>query len=118
MFLTSIIPEGWKKTTHKHKNYIKLLDNLDNWRATLYYDGSLDNISAKITFNTRYWFSTAVKFNTKYTVCVFNEKEYIKEICEFDRPLTDKETVKYKRLASVWLNENYPNWKDPLAYCD
>lgn len=117
------LPKGWKKAPTSHSMWSDLLDEKGRSRASIFYKAAFYDRDAHLSLNRRY--SAAFDYNrfTKEKVGVANVMDCGKVIHTTEPiPANNKErwdvSDEALKLATEWLNKNYPEWKNPGAYWD
>jgi len=138
LFVSVILPDGWKKEATNRSMHSELLDEKGRKRASIFYKAAFYDRNAHINLACR--FSTSV-----VPVCGYDDPDYQKSSWHwlvFDcgkvihtspdqlepRPGQDAERTvwtewydrkgEFKKLGVSWLLAHYPDWKNPLAYWD
>ena len=133
LFVEVQLPEGWKKVPTSHSMWSKLLDGQGRERASIFYKAAFYDRSAHIGLVNR--FSARVEpvdgwddpdYYTKGRKgCVKDGETIMHVVGEIGpEPQGDREAFlawldekdRLGTLAQEWLDEHYPNWRDPLAY--
>lgn len=124
LFLSAILPEGWKKEGTGHPMWSNLIDNKGRIRATIFYKAAFYDREAFVNFIKRY------KWENHYTT---NEKpegfEYYPQCYRVMDNGTNQELFrtevfdaysdeKLKQQAVDFINNKFPNWDDINAYWD
>lgn len=112
LFYDVILPKGW---TIKRTNSIlwsNLVDENGNKRVSIFYRPSLYDRDADACMITRYQITTE-----------FVEKKDSVHTFAFKVIDTKSGNIIYdpgndENAGITWLDENYPEWKDPFAYWD
>jgi len=116
------LPEGWKKVPTEHSMWSDLVDDKDRRRGGIFYKAAFYdrhahmNLDRKISCGQNY----DVKEHVQYQVLSAGEVIYETQpiACE---QYSDEywNIVKAEETkARKWMNENYPDYNDPLAYWD
>lgn len=121
LFVTVILPDGWKKEATDHSMWNNLVDDKGYIRASFFYKAAFYDRDAFINFNTRYVVTqkyTEDAANGKYPsyACVVDQGT--KEII-FKTAVTEEYGAYPERAeAEAWLKEKYPDHENILAYWD
>jgi len=123
MFQYVELPQGWKKVATDHSMWSQLVDDKGRERASIFYKAAFYDRSAHLSLNCRY--STRFDYDRfeKENVGVTNITDGSKVVHAFDMvPAAGEERYavadKLNQLALNWLNENYPDWRNPGSYWD
>lgn len=127
IFVFVTLPDGWKKVPTDHQMWSDLVDDKGRKRAEIFYKAAFYDRSAHMYLTRRYIVSSF-----EYTDSNGNRVEYDKHtnfavwVLDADKPLklfgvrpaeyASKIEEEHTKQAHEWLNENYPNHQDPLAY--
>ena len=125
LFVSVTLPAGWKKVPTKSSYWTDLVDEKGRKRADIFYKAAFYDRVAHIRFSMRYFYHDEPvggwgqdnyrKLPFHYTVC--DGKKILWESPHFAREDYAAGEL-YKKQASDFINENYPDWKNPLAYWD
>lgn len=121
LFVTVILPDGWRKEATDHSMWNNLVDNKGYIRASFFYKAAFYDRDAFINFNVRYIVTqkyTENAGNGKYPsyACVIDQGT--KEII-FKTGVTEEYGAYPERAeAEAWLNAKYPDHKNILSYWD
>ena len=130
LFVDVVLPAGWKKESTDHNMWSKLIDDKGRERAMIFYKAAFYDRSAHLDISRRFHCRTQpvggytdnYKYDTDPAECVVVDCD---TVIWTSNPLTPtKELPRYRvsemleELGIQWLNENYPNWEDPMAYWD
>jgi hypothetical protein len=128
LFVEARLPAGWKKQATSHSMWSELVDDKGRARAQIFYKAAFYDRSAHMHLSCRY------SYNGNYPVTGYGDNYDF----EADREgvVTDQGRViwrtarKTKRDSSLklvdeieaeakaWLEQRYPDWRNPLAYWD
>ncbi len=126
LFVNVTLPDGWKKQATSHSMHSDLLDEKGRIRAAIFYKAVFYDRRASMRMSRRYDIDV-------YASCDAdgNDVEYGKHT-HFKTVVTDgpvalhvigiREKDDYtagdleRQKATVWLDLNYPDWRDTLAY--
>ena len=130
IFVTAYLPDGWKKQATDHSMWSDLLDDKGRVRASIFYKAAFYDRSAHISLNRYYYIDDYIwcdangadvadrEKQTHMKTAIMNyDKEVIhivgvREKCDYD------EQDNHVRTACEWIETNYPDWHNPLAYWD
>lgn len=128
LFIEVQLPDGWRKERTEHSMWSNLLDAQGRVRATLFYKAAFYdrcafmNIVRRFSYRAQPVGGYESDYDNKTTprVCVVTDCDEVIWQSEVMSPSDDIEWFNLSdRLApqgEAWLNEHYPNWRDPLAY--
>jgi len=114
IFVNVKFPEGWKKVCSDHAMHSDLVDAKGRKRAGIFYKAAFYDRNAHVYFTGRY---SVDAYNDG--ICAVRDGNAVlhkigdcPDGCgyEIKRAMTE--------AGEVWLNENYPDWKNPHAYWD
>lgn len=123
IFTNVTLPEGWTKKETSHSMWSMLLDDKGRERASIFYKASFYDRSAHIRSERRFAVDT-------YSHDIEGEvKAVVKDACgevEFSTDIVKvgKDEMSYRvweRLTlevEKYLNEHFPDWRNPEAYWD
>lgn len=127
LFINVTLPEGWRKEATDHSMWSKLLDDKGRERASIFYKAAFYDRKAHVSlarrFNVDGYFACDKDGNpvpyrepNQYFACIITDAG--KEIHRVGiRKKTDYATDdEHEAQAIAWLNEHYPDWKNPAAY--
>jgi len=123
MFQYVELPEGWKKVATSHSMHSKLVDDKGRERASIFYKAAFYDRSANMSICRRFSVSFDWTRFDKDKVGVTNVTDgdkvvYTTEPLQAeDKKGWDVEEVTNK-VAIEWLDESYPDWRNPGAYWD
>lgn len=131
LFYDVRLPAGWKKVPTDHSMWSYLVD-ADGWkRAALFYKAAFYDRKAHMRLRHRYTYATrCLSDGTRIVGYVIDEREPPKDTPEYriiwqTEPLVfptkqaawDSDAdARQDAACKAWLDENLPNWQDPLAY--
>lgn len=128
LFVNVQLPEGWSKVATGHPMWSRLIDDQGRERAAIFYKAAFYDRNAHISLSRRFSYGVQplggyeqeYDHETVARVCVVTDCD---EIIWQSEPLSPSDTLKsynlsreLEPLGKAWLEERYPNWKDPLAY--
>lgn len=120
------LPAGWEKEATDHSMWSNLIDEKGRERAKIFYKAAFYDRSASLSLSRRY------KYHRDYdraksegvAVCVVTDCAEAIHTTEpiplpGERGKCYEEVIgKVDEIAETWLNEHYPEWKNPGAYWD
>lgn len=124
--LEAELPNGWTAKSISNTYFSRLIDNKGRYRADIFRKRDIHEQDFFIRFNRRftikeYIVSTILDDVTSFHYVLDNSK--LLRIFKTDRityninDLYDHE-AKYHEICVKWLEENYPDYKNPSAYWD
>jgi hypothetical protein len=133
LFVRVMLPTGWHKEATNHAMHNKLLDEKSRVRATIFYKAAFYDRSANIHICRRFRPSHEPEGGwEKYDNCAA-ESAWVAAVRDSNdiliwksEPVTMNKDARYRSAlsdkqytqADAWLTENYPDWRNPLAYWD
>lgn len=127
IFTYAQFPEGWKKIVTDHSMWSDLIDAMGRKRGSIFYKAAFYDKSAHMVLNCKIKYSQVYEQHDNY---ILDHVQYFvtdgENILFETKPV---EAVKYSdkyyevdEAASTevqnWLDANYPNYNDPMAYWD
>lgn len=128
LFVNVTLPEGWTKQATDHSMWSDLLDVKGRTRANIFYKAAFYDRNAHLSLNRRFTISTYEYCDaegndvdrdaaTHNKVVIKDGGKAIKVIGFWTQGIYE-EADPLEAEAKVWLQENYPDWKNPAAYWD
>lgn len=130
LFVNVQLPEGWKKVATAPARGSYLVDEQGRKRASIFYKAALYDRRAHISLARRFSFrdQPVGGYDSDYDkktcerVCVVTDCDMAIWTSEKMAPSAEIEWFNLSQhvvsLGVVYLDEHYPDWKDPLAYWD
>lgn len=122
------MPKGWKKVITKHSNqWCYLIDDQRRDRGAIFYKVvAVSNTGGIKVLTFINWMQRLIvrtsTFKGKISSTVFDSANVIYKSQEYDEPKERKEKseieIKCFTECELWLNDNYPEWKNVSAYWD
>lgn len=121
IFVTCDLPAGWYKKATDHDMWSEIYDDKHRVRVAVFYKAAFYDRHADMRLVPRY--SVQSRDDEHYLVRVIGDEEprVFGEAVKFDQKNAREIYHKVEQLeeqARSWLNENKPDWKNPLAYWD
>jgi hypothetical protein len=120
LFVRVELPEGWKIVPTEHSMWTRLVDDKGRRRGSIFYKASFYDRRAMLTFDPYYQIHTLS--NEDYSqwlgVEVRDAEGKVLHSIKNEDPDDVHEYFEGQDKAREWLNENYPNNRDPFAYWD
>jgi len=120
IFINVQFPEGWTKKPTDHSMWSDLLDDQGRKRGSIFYKAAFYDRSSHMNLDRRFCLRQdyEAKEHVQYRVL---DGDSI--VFETDKVECDQYSDKYweaeqemQKVATGWLNENYPDWENPSAY--
>ena len=126
LFVEVILPPGWQKIPTDHSMWSKLVDDQGRERASIFYKAAFYDRDAFISTTRRFSYRTEIldddHWKTSARRCIVTD---CAATIWASPPMEPSEDVPWFHLSehldpqgAAWLEENYPDWRDPLAYWD
>ncbi len=119
LFVRVVLPAGWRKAATKDPRSLYLVDKRCRKRGVIFYKASFSDRSADLSWSPFYQSRQDhdVKNDCVWTtIGNANGVEIYRH--RLDPPCGGKETIAEHVRAHIWLDSEYPEWQDPLAYWD
>ena len=128
LFVQATLPPGWKKEPIDHSMWSKIVDERGRPRVEIFYKAAFYDRHAHMRFSRRFSTTCSAYRTEEYkpgdpcTGLVLdadgsvvwhtskNDFEALKDEEDYERK------ARLRDLARDWLNTNYPDWDNPLAY--
>lgn len=122
LFVEATLPDGWKKQATEHSMHSDLVDDKGRVRAGIFYKAAFYDERADMHF--RSYLFVGGDYEQHEVKVVNADGETIKDFGKIgafpgDDPEWHEKYKKYTALqedAWAWLDENYPDHRDPFAY--
>lgn len=118
------LPPGWKKQATDHSMWSKLIDDKGRERAGIFYKAAFYDRAAHLSLSRRFGVSFDYARLDKDGVGVSKVTD-CRKVVHATEPIVKTESDeswdvsdKANKLATEWLDKNYPDWKNPGAYWD
>ena len=121
LFVNVTLPAGWTKRATEHNMWSDLLDEQGRKRAAIFYKAAFYDRSAHMTLERRYSaYQRPVNGYDDYEGprhgVVLDQDSVIWQT-EQQAPYKDWPAMDaVEKQATAWLDERYPDWRNPLAY--
>ena len=124
IFQNVVLPNGWEKKATGHDMWSDLLDNKGRKRAGIFYKAAFYDRSAHLSLNTRFRIQRDYDRQNAEGVAVTRVMDGDTSIYETKpRKLPPREAEGYYGVcdesdqeARIWLQNNFPQYKNPSAY--
>lgn len=126
LFWEAELPEGWKIEPTEHSMQSYLLDDKRRKRAGIFYKAAFYDRSANIYLIPRFILVGYESCDCNGNETEYNKATHIKTVVKDQekeifvagtREGNDTEAADtHEKIALEWLEENYPDWENPLAY--
>ena len=118
------LPDGWCVVETHDSSIRKLIDAKDRQRAFISYSEDREGWGASLHASLRFRFIVGVDSNERRVLSYVTDCDRV--IHRFKPVLLKDQTTpaalaaedRARKVALVWINEHYPNWRDPAAYWD
>jgi hypothetical protein len=118
VFVNCKLPPGWKKEATDHSMWSRLVDDKGYERATIFFKAAFYDYHAHMTFRGRFSFESYGETPQANSFVV-----RLRDACgKVERIFGTWSHPNYhdlddlERRAKAWLDENYPEHKNPFAY--
>jgi len=126
MFQVVEMPKGWQKKATDHSMWSNLVDDKGRVRASIFYKAAFYDRSAHMNLVSRFGVSRDYDREKKEGVAVAVVKDGANVIFTTEPvKLPAREDKNYyeigddaQKKAVEWLDQQYPDWKNPGAYWD
>lgn len=137
IFVEAKLPDGWKKVPTEHSMWSELLDDKGRIRAPIFYKAAFYDRKAHLTLVPRFsyqvqpvsgwqdpnqlkheWHGVVADCGTIFWVTqsrIAPQPDF-SDAKKIDDWYKEKDAL--GNSARLWLEKNYPDWKNPLAYWD
>lgn len=129
------LPDGWRKEPTDHSMHSHLLDEKGRKRASIFYKAAFYDRSANLSISRRFSYcSEPVRGyddpdyrTSKWEAVVTDCEKVVWSSDEKLEPQPDGREASLEwydakdelaHLGKAWLEEHYPDWRDPTAYWD
>lgn len=120
LFVPVDLPEGWTVEATDHAMWSKLLDDQGRERASIFYKAAFYDRDAFINIGTRYRVRTdypeGYTGGDPITAVVEDAGKVIHRTEAFEDGKSYENSDRARLAAFAWVDEHYPDWRDPLAY--
>lgn len=130
LFREATLPDGWKKIATVHPMWSHLVDHKGCVRARMFYKAAFYDTDAHIDFSSRYYAMRHYNDDgSSMTFLVYDngqgpeKKAIYADTPAFPNRETDRDAyytaqTEAEAKAAAWLNERYPEHRNPNAYWD
>ncbi|MCG7932330.1 MAG: hypothetical protein N0E44_20105 [Candidatus Thiodiazotropha lotti] len=122
LFVNVVFPEGWAIRPTDHAMHSDLLDNKGRKRAAIFYKAAFYDRNADLSLTSRFSFGLDYGLEDAVQCVIF---DCGKEVRRTEKVECERYSGEYwaaskllKEAAMEWLNNEYPEWQDALAYWD
>lgn len=117
LFVEASLPDGWRKEASDHAMWSDLVDNKGRRRAAIFYKAAFYDCRANMRFEPFY--SIDVNYDSGYEACTVAVRDANgATLKDFGKSKDWDGGQKLQQAAAAWLDENYPDNRNPLAYWD
>lgn len=114
------MPEGWAKRGTDHSMWSELIDPKGRVRGMIFYKAAFYDRSSHMRLNCRYSVEKNydVKDSVVYRIEAGDDIVHVMPEIPMDKVAPWGSDEAARAAAYAWMDENYPDHKDPLAYWD
>lgn len=121
IFVSVILPPGWKISDTNHSMWNNLVDHRDRIRANIFYKAAFYDRSAHINFIRRYAYTQ--EFIERDDINDMRSRYVIKDNATGNQLFVTETRNTHdwesrKAECEGWLNEYFPKWQELTAYWD
>lgn len=127
LFVNVVLPDGWKKQATSHSMHSDLLDEKGRVRATIFYKAAFYDRCADMRMCCRYNVASHIPCDADGNDVEYGRHTHFKTVVADDAASLDslgriRDKADYNtgdmhvKQAQDWLDQNYPDWRNPLAY--
>ena len=129
IFINVILPDGWKKQPTEHSMWSDLIDEKGRKRASIFYKAAFYDRSSHISLNHRFLCRCKPEDEYKTDISYEDRKNgnWYGIVKDCGKTIYRTEPIKAANYdqqdelffkAKEWLEENYPDYENELAYWD
>jgi len=118
IFQRVLLPMGWQRIAHGHGSYSCIIDEKSRKRVEIVYLDTEHNQKVYMSLCRRFRRSFDYDRFCDTNVGVTNVTDNGKVIHTTDPTVSANGSEGANAAASAWLDEHYPQWRDPSAYWD
>jgi hypothetical protein len=122
LFVTAKLPPGWKKVATDHAMHSDIVDDKGRVRADIFYKAAFYDRRANMHFNARYSENHYAECPEATSVYQVQAEDAGRQMRVFGTYAKGREgwdeCGRLEVLARAWLDEKFPQWRDPMAYWD
>lgn len=129
LFVAVKMPEGWSKRPTSHSMWSDLLDSQGRKRASIFYKAAFYDRSAHVSLNRRFrcacmlgdFYKTDIGYEERDAGNWFGVVYDGENIVWKSDPISGASYEQQDELgesAKAWLDDNFPEWENVLAYWD
>ena len=123
-FVEADLPEGWAKVPTNHSMWSKLVDEQGRERAAIFYKAAFYDRHALISLTRRYNYQQDYRDDDDWQNsgrrCIVKDCGETIWASDYIEPTEDVPgymlSEQLNPQGEAWLEEHYPDWRDPLAY--
>lgn len=126
LFVTVQLPDGWKKQATEHSMWSYLLDEKGRKRGSIFYKAAFYDRRAHMQMIRRYNIDGHVSCDADGNDVEYGKNTHMKTVVvDGDTALRAIAVRKaddyaagdmHEKQAEQWLDQNHPDWRNPLAY--
>lgn len=119
LFVSVTFPAGWTKCATDHSMWTDIIDAEGRKRGAIFYKAAFYDRSASAHLLARFSFTKYAEHNAKQLKTVLRDAANKAESIVGIRDQTDRNLGdQHEAEAIKWLDEHYPDWRNPLSYWD
>lgn len=117
LFVSVTFPTGWTKRATDHSMWTDIIDADSRKRGAIFYKAAFYDLSAAAHLSTRFSVIKYAEHNATQRKTVIRDAANKAESIVGIRDRTDHNLGNQHEAEAIkWLDEYYPNWRNPLAY--
>lgn len=117
LFVSVTFPAGWKKRATDHSMWTDIIDNEGHRRGGIFYKAAFYDQRAGAHLDTRFSVSKCAAHSDTQLKTIIRDAFTQTESSFGIRDNTDFAIGdQHQAEAMNWLNEHYPDWRNPVAY--
>lgn len=117
LFYRVELPTGWKKESTSHDMHSSVLDERGRKRIGVFYKAAFYDRRARASINSRYSYHQIFDETIKKYLPIVAITDGGMEIHRIEFTMIN-EWDSGSEFAEAWLNERYPEYRNPFAYWD
>ena len=125
LFRRAKLPQGWQKVPpdEHHPTITVIVDDQGRQRGSVYFNNTPSDRTARLDLQTRFSVSLrGYELDERITCDVLDAGTAIFSTPPVDRCDDHLEDVRHenkaRQEATTWLDDHYPDWRNPAAYWD
>lgn len=121
IFVTARLPPGWQKVAGENAYWSRIYDEKGRERASIFYKAAFYDRRAHMSMSRRYSVGSYFDHPTdpkRHQTQVLDGQRVIRVIGDSDRQAGYEVQSAHEEAGRIWLEDNFPRFRDPLAYWD